>query len=65
VLQLVGNLGKHRLLRRRQLQHNRHQQPLALHLLRRTLLQHALKQHALVRHMLIDNPQSHLHSPRG
>ena len=49
---------EHRLLRRRQLQHDRHQQPLALDFLRRALLQHAFKQHALVRHVLVDDPQT-------
>ena len=56
MLQFVGNFGEYRLLCRRQLQHNRHQQALAFHSLRRTLLQHALEQDAFVRYVLVHDP---------
>ena len=56
VLQFVGNLGKDGLLRRRQLEHDRHQQALALYFLRRALFQDAFKQHALVGYVLVDDP---------
>ncbi len=58
VLQFVGDFGEHRLLRGRQLQHNRHQQALAFDSVRRPLLQHSFKQHALVGHVLVHNPQT-------
>ena len=56
VLQLVGNFGKRGLLRRGQLQYDRHQQPLAPYFLCRPFLEHAFKQDTLVRDVLIDNP---------
>src|SRR5260370_435915 len=57
VLQLVGNLREYCLLRGRQFENDRHQQPLTLHLTNRPLLQNALEQHALVSDMLVDYPQ--------
>ena len=56
-LQFVRDFGEHRPLRRRQLQHNRHQQPLAFDSLCRALLQYSFKQHALVGDVLVYDPQ--------
>ena len=53
----VGDFGEDGLLRRGEFQHDRHQQALALDLLRRPLLEYSLEQHALVRHVLIDDPE--------
>ena len=56
VLEFIGNLGKHCLLRWRQFENDRHQQALAFYFLRGTLFQDAFKEHALVGHMLVDDP---------
>jgi len=56
--QFIRDLAKYRLLRGRQLQHDGHEQALALHLHGGPLLQNAFEQDALMRHMLIDDPQT-------
>ena len=56
--QFVGNFREDGLLRRGQLQHNGHQQALALHLLSSALPQDSFEEHALVRHVLVHNPQA-------
>ena len=56
--QFVGDFGEDCLLRRREFDHQRHQQALAFDFLRRPLLQNFLEQHALVGHVLVDDPQA-------
>src|SRR6201988_3959463 len=56
--ELVGNFAEDRLLRRRQFQHDRHQQALALDSHRRPPLQHALEKYTLVSHVLVYDPQA-------
>ena len=53
-----GNTAEGRLLRRSQFDDQRHEQTLALDLLRLALAQDSLEQHALVGHMLIDDPEA-------
>ena len=50
-----GVLRQRLALRRRQLEHDRREQPLALERARGQLLHHLLEEHALVRHVLIDD----------
>ncbi len=56
--QFIRNFLKNSLLRRGQLQHDRHQQSLAFHLHGCSLLQHSFKQDALMGDVLIHNPES-------
>ena len=58
VLQFVGNFGEYRLLRGRQVQHDRHEQALAFNFLRGALLQHSFKKDALVGDVLVDDPEA-------
>ena len=56
--QFLCYFAEDRLLRWRQFNDERHEQALALDLLRRALPQHSLKKHALVSNVLIDDPQA-------
>ena len=56
VLEFIGDLGKYSLLRRREFEHDWHEQALALDFLRGALPQDALEQHALVGYVLVDDP---------
>ena len=56
-LQFLGNGGERDHLRGKQVEQHRHEQPLALHLLRLALLQDSLEQYPLVGHVLVDDPQ--------
>ena len=58
VRKFFGNVAEDRLLCRSQFDDQRHEQTLALHLLRRALPQDSFEQYALVGHMLIDDPES-------
>src|SRR4029077_13011810 len=56
--EFVGDFAEDCLLRRRQLQYDRHEQALALDLHGRPLLQRALEKYTLVSHVLVDDPQT-------
>src|SRR5689334_3475997 len=60
VSQLVGDLGKYRLLPWGQLDDHGHQQLLHRNRLGFALLEHSLKEHALVGYVLVDDPETFL-----
>ena len=56
-MQLIGNARIVDLLLGRELQNQRHQQPLRLHPPGGTLFHYLFEEDALVRHVLIDDPE--------
>ena len=58
LLQFIGDFREHGLLRWSQVDHDRHQQSLALDLLFGALPEHSLEQYAFMRHVLVNDPQA-------